>query len=273
MMILSLLSLPMVAQVVATADEVVVFKETPQRELRLYIFYPEDDKKVEGRTAIVSFFGGGWAGGNPNQFFEQSRYYSSLGMVGISAEYRVKNSDQTTPFESVMDGKSAVRWVRGNSERLAIDPCKIVTSGGSAGGHVAACTALIEGVEDDKDLEISSMPNAMILFNPVVNTTADGYGADKLPGRERELSPVHHVRENMPPTLILHGTNDRTVPYQNAVDFTSAMVEKGNICQLVSFTGEDHGFFNTPLFRADCKEENYQRCLSESIAFLKEIGF
>lgn len=271
--ILMFVSLPLMAQIEATPDEVIVFKETPERELKLHIFYPQGEKRGKNRTAIVSFFGGGWNTGNPNQFFEQSRYYASLGMVGISAEYRIKSVDNSTPYESVMDAKSAIRWVRKSKKVLGIDPQKIVASGGSAGGHVAVCCALIEGVEDDKYLKVSSVPNAMILYNPVLNTTSKGYGAGWFVGKETELSPVHHVRPNLPPVLLLHGSIDKTVPYQNAVDFTDAMVKEGNICQLETFEGEGHGFFNTPLFKAECKESDYQRCLSTSLQFLEEIGF
>ncbi|MFR9619660.1 MAG: GDSL-type esterase/lipase family protein [Rikenellaceae bacterium] len=266
------LCLPTMAQM-ATPDETIAFKTTPQRELSLHVFYPDGQKEGKKRPVVISFFGGGWNSGNVNQFFDQSRFYASLGMVGISADYRVISKDKTTPFESVMDAKSAVRWVRQNSKMLGIDPNKIVTSGGSAGGHVAACTGIIEGVEDDAKLKVSSAPNAMILFNPVVNTTEEGYGANKLVGRERELSPVHHIREGLPPTLVMHGTKDTTVPYQNAVDFTAAMVAAGNECRLVSGFGENHGLFNSPNFRKSCGSRNYNRSMYESAKFLADLGY
>ncbi|MFI3261668.1 MAG: GDSL-type esterase/lipase family protein [Rikenellaceae bacterium] len=256
-----------------TPDEIVTFKKTPQRDLTLHIFYPNDQKKGKNRPVVISFFGGGWATGNPNQFYEQSEYYASLGMVAISAEYRISKTDKTTPFECVMDGKSAVRWVREHYKELGINPNKIVTSGGSAGGHVAACTALIEGYEDDEDLSISSVPNAMILFNPVLNTTKAGYGANKLVGRETEISAYHHIRPNLPPTIVMHGTHDTTVPYQNSVDFTKEMVENGNDCTLISAFGENHGFFNGTFFRESCGHRNIDRCMYESTLFLSRLGF
>ncbi len=266
------LCLPAMADM-PTPDQSVVYKQTEQRDLQLHIFYPNDQQKGKNRPVVISFFGGGWAGGNPNQFFDQSEYFASIGMVGISVDYRLIGTDKTTPFESVMDAKSAVRWVRENKKMLGIDPDRIVTSGGSAGGHVAVCTALIEGVEDDAKLKVSSVPNAMILFNPVVNTTSEGYGADKLVGRETEISPVHHVRPNLPPTLIFHGTQDTTVPFQNAVDFTAAMTAQGNDCRLIPAFGENHGFFNSPEFRTTSGERNYKRCMREATAFLAELGY
>lgn len=257
-----------------TPDEIVTFKETPQRDLKLHIFYPDGIKEGENRPVVISFFGGGWAVGSADQFYEQSEYYASIGMVAISAEYRLIKHDKTTPFECVMDGKSAVRWVRKNYKELGIDPDKIVTSGGSAGGHVASCTALIEGYEEEnEDLTISSVPNAMILFNPVLNTTKEGYGANKLVGRETEISPFHHIRPNLPPTLVMHGTRDTTVPYKNSFDFAENMVANDNDCVLISAFGENHGFFNGTFFRENCGTRNIDRCMYESTRFLSRIGF
>ena len=67
--------------------------------------------------------------------------------MAISAEYRTKKSHGTDPFACVEDGKSAIRWVRENAAQLGIDPTKVIAGGGSAGGHVAACTGTIKGFE------------------------------------------------------------------------------------------------------------------------------
>lgn len=273
LLLLALLALPFLASAQQTTpDEIITFKQTAQRDLTLHVFYPNDQKEGKDRAVIISFFGGGWVSGSPVQFYGQSEYFASLGMVAIAADYRLIGTDKTTPFEAVMDAKSAVKWVRENYELLGIDPNKVVTSGGSAGGHVAVCTALIPGCEDDAELTTSATPNAMILFNPVIKTTADGYGANKLVGQETELSPVHHVRENLPPTLIMHGTQDTTVPFQNAVEFTEKMNECGNQCTLIPAFGESHGFFNGT-FRPTFGMRNYNKCMTSSAKFLAELGF
>jgi acetyl esterase/lipase len=222
-----------------------VYKTVGDVELRLYIFAPGEHKASDRRPAIVFFFGGGWVGGSPKQFEHHARYFASRGMVAMTADYRVRNRHKTTPFECVADGKSAVRWVRANAGRLGIDPERIVASGGSAGGHVAAATAFLEGFDEPtEDAEISSKPNALVLFNPVIDTTPKGYGSKRLGEKARSLSPVHHVKPGAPPAIVFHGGADRTVPHENVERFRDEMKKAGNRCELVSFDGEGHGFFN-----------------------------
>ncbi|MEC3907227.1 alpha/beta hydrolase fold domain-containing protein [Tamlana sp. 2201CG12-4] len=255
-------------------NDTIIYKKTPQGELALHVFYPEDYSVNDSRSAIVSFFGGGWTGGHPRQFYQQSTFFAKLGMVAISAEYRVKKIHKTSPFESVQDGKSAIRWVRQNAKKIGVDPNRIVACGGSAGGHVAACTGVIQGQEvTSEDLLVSSVPNAMILFNPVLDTTEKGYGAEKVKGRETEISPCHQVKENAPPSLVFHGTKDLTVPFENAERFERLMKQKGNECLLVPAFGMGHGFFNSSWFRKTNTDASFKYTMYKSEAFLWKHGF
>ena len=234
----------------------VVFKTIKDVELKLYIFEPEGLKATDSRPAMVFFFGGGWTGGTPQQFYPQSKYLASRGMVAISAEYRVKSRHGVTPFECVTDGKSAIRWMRANSDKLGVDPNRIVAGGGSAGGHVAACTGVIEGLDEpDEDTSVSSKPDALALFNPalVMPWVDETTMSDEQRQRYKEMfgnrnptdiSPYHHVTPGDPPTIILHGEADETVPIQTARMFVEAMKKSGNCCELVAYDGKPHGFFN-----------------------------
>ncbi len=291
-----------------TPDRLVVYKTVGDVELNLHVFAPEDsdpesiDTKdapiknnaaTEGadardfptkgkpkksprhnRSAIVFFFGGGWVGGSPTQFYPQSRALSQRGMIAFSAEYRTKGAHNTTPFECVKDGKSAIRWVRQHAAELGVDPDRIVAAGGSAGGHVAACTGMIEGYEEDgDDTSISSIPNALILFNPVLDTTKKGYGAKRFkPAQRMALSPCHHVRGGIVPTLIFHGDADKVVPFENARRFDRLMKQAENMSTLVPFPGKGHGFFNNQ--RAGKQpQSDFDATLQESIEFLVTQGF
>lgn len=246
----------------------IVYKTTPQGELRLHVFQCGPGTH---RPAIVFFFGGGWVSGNPQQFFPHCRHLAAQGMVAVSAEYRVRSRHGTTPFECVADGKSAIRYVRAHAAELGVDPDRIAAGGGSAGGHVAACTATIAGHDEpSEDLAISSRPNALVLFNPVADTTKLGYGANRFGDDPTVLSPVHHVTGGLPPTIIFHGTADTTVPFENVERFCREMHEAGNECTLVPFEGKKHGFFN---YGRDEDNRSYNETVARMDEFLRRHGY
>jgi acetyl esterase/lipase len=250
-------------------DKKITYKNTKQTNLKLHTFLPPNWKASDKRTAIVFFFGGGWVGGSPGQFYSYSRDLANKGLVAFSAEYRVNRKHGTSPFECVADGKTAVRYIREHAAELGIDPDKIIAGGGSAGGHVAACTGVIKGFDAEKDYDrASSVPNAMILMNPVIDCGPNGYGYDKLGDRYKEISPVEHVHSGIVPTLFFHGIADTTVPFKNAEDFTAKMKAAGNYCKIVPFKGMNHGFFNFG------RNNNvpYYRILKEIDMFLEVHG-
>lgn len=256
-------------------DEIVPYKKIGDVELKLHVFKPAGHKTSDKRPAVVFFFGGGWQGGTPRQFYQQSRFLSGHGIMAFAAEYRVASVHKTSPYECVTDGKSAIRWVRQHAKDLGVDPGRIVASGGSAGGHVAACTGVIEGYEQQgEDASISSVPNAMVLFNPVLDTTAKGFGVKRFKqGKQTELSPCHHVRKGLVPTIVFQGTGDTTTPLENAERFCRLMREAGNACDVVKYEGREHGFFNGSFFRPKSNDEDYTDTIHKTLAFLAGHGF
>lgn len=257
-------------------DRQQLYKEIGDVRLELGVFEPNGHTAADRSPAVVFFFGGGWNSGSPRQFYQQARELADLGVVAMTADYRVRKRHGTTPFECVQDGKSAIRWVRTHADELGIDPGKIVAAGGSAGGHVAACTGVIQGHDEPgEDTSVSSTPNAMLLFNPVLDTTKAGYGAKRFaPDRRRELSPCHHVRAGIVPTLVLHGTADTTVPFENAERFVRLMKEAGADGRLEAFPGKGHGYFNSPHMRPKLKDlPTYQRTMDLTIDFLNSLRY
>jgi acetyl esterase/lipase len=216
--------------------------------------------------AILFFFGGKWKHGTIQQFVPQSRHFAQLGLLAIVADYRVFDRHRTGPFEAIADAKSAVRWVRSRAGELGIDPDRIVAAGGSSGAHIALSAALLEGFEEPtEDQRISSMPNALVLFNPVLDTTVE----ERFGDRGREGSPLQHLRSGLPSTLILHGRADTMVPYSRAEAFCAASKRMGNDCRLVGYDGAIHAFFNP--HTADGKW--YRATLAEAARFLTDIGY
>lgn len=249
--------------------------------LNAYLFLPPDHQPTDQRSAIVFFFGGGWKNGSPTQFMQHCRYLASRGMVAVAADYRVLNRQGTRAVHCVADGKSAVRWIRENAKRLGVDPNRVAAGGGSAGGHVAACTGVVKAFDEpSENAAVSSRPDALALFNPAVvlaqiddRLPLDEEKLKELPGRmgtdPKTLSPIHHVSAGSPPTILFHGKADDTVPYWTAEAFRDAMVKSGNECELVGFEGEGHGFFN--FGRGD--NSSYEKSIRDLDRFLVTYGF
>jgi len=222
-----------------------VYKTVGDVRLYLYIFEPRRDDRTDERPAAVFFFGGGWTGGSPQQFEPHCRYLASRGMVAMVADYRVERRHGTSPFECVKDGKSAVRWIRANAERLGIDLQRIAAGGGSAGGHVAAATGNVPGLEEaNEDTSISSQPNALLLFNPVYDNGPDGFGYARVGDRYQEISPLHNIHPGAPPTIVFLGTNDKLIPVSTAEAYEAKMKSCGSRCDTHLYEDQVHGFFN-----------------------------
>jgi acetyl esterase len=240
-----------------------VYKKTEQGELKISLSFPDDWKAGDRRPVIVFFFGGGWTQGTVQQFAPQAAYLAKRGMVAARADYRVKSRHQVTPDQCVEDAKSAVRWLRKNAGTLGIDPEKVVAVGGSAGGHIAACTATVPGFESEsEDLSVSSKPNAMVLFNPVLylepiaQRMADGETAKK-------ITPNLHLEKGLPPALILFGSSD---PLRKGADeYVTKAKELGAVAEVYTAEGQPHGFFN--------KSPWQERTLFRVDEFLASIGY
>jgi acetyl esterase/lipase len=219
-----------------------VYEKTPQGDLKMYVHFPPGWTAQDKRPVIVFFFGGGWTSGRVTQFDAQAKYLAQRGMVAARADYRVKSRHGTTPDKCVEDAKSAVRWLRTGAAKLGIDSQRIVASGGSAGGHIAACTATVPGFEaEGENLSVSSRPNLLVLFNPVLNTVAIGekYGMSEI---GRKISPNQHLSKDVPPTILFFGTEDRFT--EGGKEFIQKTKDLGLQAQMHLAPGQPHGFFN-----------------------------
>ncbi|MYB20461.1 MAG: alpha/beta hydrolase [Holophagales bacterium] len=261
-----------------------VYRTVGDVELRMYLCNPEGHTADDERPAIVFFFGGGWRSGSPQQFLPHCRYLAERGMVAAVADYRVASRHGVTADECVKDAKSAVRWLRSNADRLGIDPNRIAAGGGSAGGHLAAATATLPGHDPDPEGP-SAVPNALVLFNPAtVLAPVDG---DPLPTEEQRerfdalakrfgappesMSPYHHLREDLPPTIMFHGAADETVPHSTADQFCRGLREHKNRCDFVSYHDQGHGFFNFGRGEGEEKNRWYEDTVSRMDGFLYSL--
>lgn len=222
----------------------VTYKTVGKRKLSLYIFEPEHpDNSAKDRTAILFFNGGSFKKGplSPAQFQNQARYLASQGIVAICVDYRNGHDDGFTPMQAICDAKSSVGWVRSNAAELGIDPNRVVMCGASAGGYTAVSSIMFTEFNDDNST--NHIPNALIVF-------AAGMDGVDIMGRlfpellenASEMSPIHHIKQCLPPTLWMCGTSDEL--YEQNQTFVEQMNQAGNNITFLTYDGMGHGFFN-----------------------------
>jgi acetyl esterase len=247
-----------------------IYKTVAGADLRLHIFNPGNFRPSDKRAAVIFFFGGGWIEGEVEQFVPQSKYLASRGMVAVVADYRVRCRHNSTPLDSIADARAAILWTRSHAATLGIDPKRIGAGGGSAGGHIALCTSVFdEQAGADGAAASSAKPNALVLFNPVIDMTSKtrpewALGLGLTSDQVENISPLQHVHRGLPPTLILSGKADKTTPYSVAEKYCFEAAGMGNECHLVGFDGAGHGFFNVKWYR---------QTLLETDRFLTSIGY
>jgi len=254
--------------------ETSVYRKLGDVELRLHVVKPKGWAAGDKRPAFLYYFGGGWSSGTPESGLRLAKWAASKGLVGIIPDYRTRNRFQTTPEDSISDGRAAVRWVQEHAAELGVDPAKLIATGGSAGGHVASWTAITAAGPAADDPAPAIAPAALILFNPVTDTKDGGYGGPKRfgnkPARALAASVPDQMQAKMPPTLVFHATADATVPYANSVAFRDKLVASGNRCELVTFEGLGHSYYSTKFGEAG--KAAYEKTIADTTAFLASLG-
>jgi acetyl esterase/lipase len=188
-------------------------------------------------------------------------------MVAASADYRIKSIHKTDPDKCVEDAKSAVRWLRQHAAELGIDPERVVSSGGSAGGHIAACTATVTAYDAESDPKsISAVPNAMVLFNPALNIDElklkSGSNAEDRKMFEA-ITPNRFIKAGTPPAIMFFGTEDKLKV--GADQYLSKAKPLGVRAELWTAEGQAHGFFN--------KAPYAQLTTKKADEFLASLGY
>ncbi len=280
------------AQCTSSAQELPVptvkleYKRVGETGLHLHLFQPTTEPQANApagvspppKPAIVFYFGGGWKNGKPDQFYSHCAHLAKLGVVAMSAEYRVHSRDQAQVVDCVADAQDAMLYVRRHAQEMNIDPQRIAAGGGSAGGHLAAAVATLAYRGQQSGVTAADYrPDALVLFNPAVAlATFDGaqdsayFDKDELNERmgaeAKELSPLHQVSAKLPPTLILHGSADTAVPIWTVDAFQKKAEKLGAHCTLVAYPDQPHGFFNFG-------KPNYEATRDEMTSFLRNQGW
>lgn len=240
------------------------------RQLHMTLLIPQSK---EPRPAIVYYPGGGFTSAEHEKFIEMRMALAKAGFVVAAAEYR------TVPdrFPALVnDAKAAVRFLRAHADELGVDPRYIGVIGDSAGGYVAQMMGTTNGEKrfDVGDFtEVSSDVQAAVTIYGISNlmNIGEGYsekiqeihaspavteallvygpafasfpGASILsdPEKAMDASPMGHVKANMPPFLIMHGSADKLVSPVQSEQLYDALIEKGNKVDYIVVEGAGHG--------------------------------
>ncbi len=233
----------------------VLVRTVAGRALHVDIFYPENPP---GPVPSLLFLpGGGWRTADRAPLKERfGLHMAKHGYLFVAGEYRVM--DEAPWPAQIQDVKAIVRWMRAHHERLGIDPSTIVLGGKSAGGHLALLAAGTQGrdgfEEDGGHVDLSSDVSAVIGVAPVADLTerARRPGMEPLFGPNpsadvvRAASPISYVNGVYPPTLLIHGTADETVPHTMTVAMYEALEQAGVPVDLQLYAGQDHFFDREP---------------------------
>ena len=236
----------------------------PRHQLDIYL--PRRRRK-KPLPVIVFIHGGGWILGDKSDGAERLMpYVRSRRFAGISIGYRL--ADEAHWPEQLYDGKAAIRWIRAHAEQYNLDADRIAVCGRSAGGHLA----LMLGTScDQPELEgnigrfcdASSKVAAVINYFGVTDIQAligqpgnidrchdnapeahliGGNIIDR-PAIARSASPVVYAHAAAAPVLTVHGTDDQTVPFDQAVRIHKALSDAGSVSYFIVIRGGGHENF------------------------------
>ena len=228
----------------APAGKPCIYKESAGKPRQMEIYFPPNHDPAKSKVpGMILFHGGGWGGGSLGQFRIASAYFASRGLVCATAEYQMLSkadaaklpAGETRKRVCVTDAKSAIRWFKQHAGELGIDPQRIITGGGSAGGHISALATLNPGLNDPADpKDIDTSVVAYLWFNPAfaVDDTQDS-----------EIDILRHLKADLPPAIAFFGDMDN---WKKGWDIAHAKWKAlgTKTIDLRIAPGQTHSFFN-----------------------------
>ena len=235
----------------------ITYKVASNAEQKLDVYVRRD--RDTPRPTVIYIHGGGWVGGSKESSVLRIAPYLEMGFNVVNVEYRLGRVARAPA--AVEDCRCALRWVIRNAETYGFDAQKLIVTGRSAGGHLSLSTGMLP-VSAGFDAECISGAE------PKVAAVINYYGitdvADLMSGKPNEksytvswlgsqsdrkeiadaVSPIHHVREGLPPILTIHGDADKVVPYSHATELHKRLDAAGAANQLLTIPDGGHGGFS-----------------------------
>lgn len=235
-----------------------VYKEAHGVELRLDLYRPKDyDATTAGPLPVlVNFHGGGFRLGSKfgfatNTFLGDTflPLLTSGRLAVVSVNYRFVD-ERTTLLDIVGDCFDALRWIRAEGPALGLDPERVIVMGHSAGGYLALMLGVAppDAFPADRAGD-SARVVATLAVSPPTDFTrlererADLFGRPRGEAPERYAlgSPLHHVRADLPSTLVVCGDQDRL--HEHAEAFVDAAQAAGAPATLLTVKGGIHALY------------------------------
>ncbi len=234
------------------------------RPLVVDIYTPA--KPAGPKPLVIYIHGGGWNSGHMRHAGPFSNFpqvlatFASEGFVVASLEYRLTGE---APFPAqLQDARAALRFLKAHAAKYGIDAARVGVWGGSAGGHLAALTALTCGVTDfdpSPAAQGSECVQALVTwygvfdFAPILARSA-GNGAENALLRcvptvcpeaaVKAASPASYVDGNDPPSLLIHGEADSVVPVAQSRDMEARMKAAGERVESIYIAGANHSWIS-----------------------------
>lgn len=228
----------------APAGKEYTYKQSAGKPRKMEIYFPPNHNPSTSKVpGLILFHGGSWSGGSLKQFRVACEYFASRGLVCATAEYQMLTKEQASALPAgetrkrvcVSDAKSAIRWFKQHAGELGIDTEKIITGGGSAGGHISALATLNPGLNDPADpTGIDTNVVAYLWFNPAFSSDDD---------RDAEIDILRFVNADLSPAIVFFGDKDSWKKGWD-VAYSKWQTVGNKQIDLQIATGQSHSFFN-----------------------------
>jgi acetyl esterase/lipase len=241
-----------------------VYKTTNGQKQKMEIYFPKDfDPTKEKVPGVLLFHGGGWRGGDLNQFRYACDYFAKRGLVAATANYYMNSEAEAKALPKdisrkrvcVTDAASALRWFKQHAAELGVDPNRIVIGGASAGGHIALLSTIQNDLDDPADPKgIDKSVKGYLFFCSAFTT--DGKDNDKTVDAFANLKP------GIAPSIFLFGESDPWLPATQKL--VPALRQTGASAKLLVADKVGHMFFEQAGW--------YDYAMNECDRFLVSLG-
>lgn len=226
-------------------------------EAKLDVYTP---RSAGPHPTVLHIHGGGWVGGSRESVILRAMPFLEMGFAVVNVSYRLGGVAHAPA--AVEDCLCALRWIVRNAKEYGFDTSRIVTSGYSAGGHLALTTGMVPasagldrqcpGAEELRVAAVVNWYGITDVVDLLEGANMRSYAVQWLGSRTdrvevaRRLSPLTYVRSDLPPILTIHGDADPTVPYAHATRLHTALRKAGTTSELVTIPKGAHGNFPRP---------------------------